>query len=175
MLDHDAALRQAVSDKQEAEAARNAKSKEIGKAKASGDEARFEQLRKEVAEAKDVIEAAGEQEAAARAELDKLLYGTPNIPMPDVPEGEDEAGNVEQHKWGTPNARVERAEWYSGPCRSRRWPEKRYRTAANGFRSGRGDERGTVRRAARQSLRSLNARYRPSCSTSKRSRMAMRK
>ena len=104
MLDHDAAVRKAVSDKQEAEAARNAKSKEIGKAKASGDEALFEQLRKEVADAKDVIEAAGEQEAAARAELDKLLYGTPNIPLPDVPEGEDEDGNVEQHKWGEPNA-----------------------------------------------------------------------
>lgn len=106
MLDHDVAVRKAVADKQDAEAARNAKSKEIGKAKASGDEALFEQLRKEVAEAKDVIEAAGEQEAAARAELDKLLLGTPNVPMPDVPEGEDEAGNVEQHKWGEPNARL---------------------------------------------------------------------
>lgn len=104
MLDHDAAVRKAVSDKQEAEAARNAKSKEIGKAKASGDEALFEQLRKEVADAKDVIEAAGEQEAAARAELDELLLGTPNIPMPDVPEGEDEDSNVEQHQWGEPNA-----------------------------------------------------------------------
>ena len=105
MLDHDAAVRKAVSDKQEAEAARNAKSKEIGKAKASGDEVLFEQLRKEVANAKDVIEAAGEQEAAARAELDKLLYGTPNIPMSDVPEGEDEDSNVEQHQWGDPAKR----------------------------------------------------------------------
>lgn len=106
MLDHDSAVRKAVSDKQEAESARNAKSKEIGKAKASGDEALFEQLRAEVAEAKEVIEAAGEQEAAAREELDKLLLGTPNIPMPDVPVGEDEAGNAEQHKWGEPNARL---------------------------------------------------------------------
>jgi seryl-tRNA synthetase len=106
MLDHDAAVRKAVSDKQEAESARNAKSKEIGKAKASGDEALFEQLRAEVAAAKDVIEAAGEQEVAARKELDALLYGTPNIPMPEVPEGEDEEGNLEQHKWGEPNAHV---------------------------------------------------------------------
>ena len=106
MLDHDAAVRKAVADKQDAEAARNAKSKEIGKAKASGDEALFEQLRAEVAEAKSVIETAGEQEDAARAELDKLLLGTPNIPMPDVPVGEDEDGNVEQHKWGEPNARL---------------------------------------------------------------------
>ena len=106
MLDHDAAVRKAVADKQEAEAARNAKSKEIGKAKASGDEALFELLRAEVADAKSVIETAGEQEDAARAELDKLLLGTPNIPMPDVPVGEDEDGNLEQHKWGEPNARL---------------------------------------------------------------------
>ncbi len=106
MLDHDGAVRKAVSDKQAAESERNAKSKQIGQAKASGDDALFEQLRKEVADAKGVIEAAGEQEAAAREELDKLLLGTPNIPMPDVPEGEDEAGNVEQHKWGEPNARL---------------------------------------------------------------------
>ena len=106
MLDHDAAVRKAVADKQDAESARNAKSKEIGKAKASGDEALFEQLRAEVADAKKVIETAGEQEAAAREELDKLLLGTPNIPMPDVPVGEDEDGNVEQQKWGDPNARM---------------------------------------------------------------------
>lgn len=106
MLDHDAAVRKAVADKQEAESARNAKSKEIGKAKASGDDALFEQLRAEVADAKGIIEAAGEQEAAAREELDKLLLGTPNIPMPDVPVGEDEAANVEQHVWGAPNARL---------------------------------------------------------------------
>lgn len=106
MLDHDAAVRKAVADKQEAESARNAKSKEIGKAKASGDDALFEKLRAEVADAKGIIDAAGEQEDAARAELDKLLLGTPNIPMPDVPEGTDEDGNVEQHLWGEPNARL---------------------------------------------------------------------
>ena len=102
ILAHDGALRQAVTDKQEAEQARNAKSKEIGKAKASGDEALFEKLRAEVAEAKDVIEAAGEQEESARALLDELLLGLPNLPLAEVPEGADEAGNVEQKRWGTP-------------------------------------------------------------------------
>ena len=71
ILAHDTALRKAATDKQEAEAARNAKSKDIGKAKASGDDALFEQLRAEVAEAKDTIEAAGEQEAAAKALLEE--------------------------------------------------------------------------------------------------------
>lgn len=104
ILAHDTALRQALTDKQEAESARNAKSKLIGKAKASGDEAEFEKLRAEVAAAKDTIEAAGEQEAAAREALDELLLGLPNLPLADVPEGADEEGNVEQKKVGTPTA-----------------------------------------------------------------------
>lgn len=104
ILAHDAALRQALTDKQEAESARNANSKLIGKAKASGDEAEFERLRDEVAKAKETIEAAGEQEAAARKELDGLILGLPNLPLDEVPEGEDEADNAEQKKVGTPTA-----------------------------------------------------------------------
>jgi len=104
ILAHDGAVRQAVTDKQEAEAARNAKSKEIGKAKASGDEALFEKLRAEVAEAKDTIEAAGEQEEYARGLLNDLLMGTPNLPLDDVPVGADEDANVEVKRKGTPRA-----------------------------------------------------------------------
>ena len=99
---HDAALRTAVTDKQEAEKLRNETSKLIGRAKASGDEAEFERLRKIVADAKDTIEAAGEQEEAARKLLDDLLYGLPNIPLDEVPEGQDEDSNVEQARWGEP-------------------------------------------------------------------------
>ncbi|MCA8891555.1 MAG: serine--tRNA ligase [Hyphomonas sp.] len=99
---HDAALRTALTDKQEAEKLRNETSKLIGKAKASGDEAEFERLRKVVADAKETIEACAEQEEAARAELNELLYGLPNLPLDDVPEGQDEDANVEQHRWGEP-------------------------------------------------------------------------
>jgi len=101
---HDAALRTAVTDKLEAEKLRNETSKLIGRAKASGDEAEFERLRKIVADAKDTIEAAGEQEEAARKLLDDLLYGLPNIPLDEVPEGQDEDSNVEQARWGEPKA-----------------------------------------------------------------------
>lgn len=104
ILAHDTALRKAATDKQDAEAVRNAKSKLIGKAKASGDEALFEQLRAEVAEAKDSIEAAGEQEAAAKALLDDILMGLPNLPMADVVVGANEDDNVEVAKWGTPRS-----------------------------------------------------------------------
>ncbi|KCZ66445.1 hypothetical protein L53_03745 [Hyphomonas sp. L-53-1-40] len=94
---HDAALRTAVTDKQEAEKLRNETSKLIGRAKASGDEAEFERLRKIVADAKDTIE-------AARKLLDDLLYGLPNIPLAEVPEGQDEDGNVEKARWGEPKS-----------------------------------------------------------------------
>ena len=104
ILAHDGALRKAVTDKQEAESARNANSRLIGQAKAKGDEAEFERLRAVVAEAKDTIEAAGEQEAAAREALDDILLGLPNIPLDDVPTGEDEDANVEQKHIGTPTA-----------------------------------------------------------------------
>ena len=104
ILAHDGAVRTAVTDKQEAEKLRNETSKLIGRAKASGDEAEFERLRKIVADAKDTIEAAGEQEEAARKLLDDLLYGLPNIPLDEVPEGQDEDSNVEQARWGEPKA-----------------------------------------------------------------------
>ena len=106
ILKHDEALREAVTAKQEAESARNAKSKEIGKAKASGDDALFEQLRAEVAAAKQTIETAGEAEAAAQEARDAILMSTPNVPLPEVPEGEDEAGNAEQKTWGEPGAQL---------------------------------------------------------------------
>ncbi|HPF23129.1 MAG TPA: serine--tRNA ligase, partial [Hyphomonas sp.] len=99
---HDAALRTALTDKQEAEKLRNETSKLVGKAKASGDEAEFERLRAVVANAKETIDACAEQEEAARVLLDELLYSLPNIPLDEVPAGADEHGNVEQHRWGTP-------------------------------------------------------------------------
>ena len=99
----DEQLRAAKTAKQEAESARNANSKLIGKAKASGDDAEFERLRAEVATAKETIEQMGEQETALGAQLDDILLGLPNRPLADVPEGEDEESNVQQgNGWGDP-------------------------------------------------------------------------
>jgi len=99
LLAHDGALRQAISDKQAAESTRNANSKLIGKAKATGDDTEAQRLMAAVASAKQTIETAGEQEAAARAELEGLLLGLPNVPLDDVPDGADEAHNVEHAAW----------------------------------------------------------------------------
>ena len=99
---HDAALRVAVTDKQDAEKLRNETSKLIGRAKAGKNEEEAARLMAIVAEAKDTIEAAGEQEAAARGLLDDLLMGLPNLPLADVPDGPDEHANVEKSRWGEP-------------------------------------------------------------------------
>jgi len=98
ILDQDALIRKAKQVVQEAEAARNKSSKLIGQAMAKGDKEEAERLKTEVAGAKNVIAAMGAQVEGEQAQLHKLLSETPNIPFADVPEGEDEDGNVELHK-----------------------------------------------------------------------------
>jgi seryl-tRNA synthetase len=98
----DEKVRAAILLKQEAETARNARSKEIGKAKATKDEALAATLMDEVAAAKATNEKAGADEAAATTERDDLLARLPNLPFEDVPQGADEHANVEVRKHGTP-------------------------------------------------------------------------
>lgn len=98
----DTQVREAVTIKQSAETDRNANSKLIGKAKAEGNEDEFIRLRDNVAQAKKEIESAEKQENAAREQLDSILLGLPNIPLDDVPLGEDEASNIEVSRWGQP-------------------------------------------------------------------------
>jgi len=81
---------------------RNAASKEVGRAKASGDEAEFERLRALVADKKAEIARLEEEAKAKDAALQEVLAGLPNLPYDDVPDGADEADNVEIHRWGTP-------------------------------------------------------------------------
>ena len=102
ILDIDAGRREKIAAAEAAQAERNAASKEVGAAKARGDEAEFERLRALVAEKKDEI---ARLEAEAKAEDERLrdiLMGLPNLPHDDVPEGANESDNVEIHRWGTP-------------------------------------------------------------------------
>lgn len=85
-----------------AAAAQNAASKEVGAAKARGDEAEFERLRALVAEKKAEIARLNDEAAAEDVALRDMLMGIPNLPLPEVPEGRDEADNVEIRRWGNP-------------------------------------------------------------------------
>ena len=100
----DEARRACILAAETAQADRNAASKDVGAAKARGDDAEFERLRALVSEKKDEI-ARLEDEAKARdAALHDMLATIPNLPAADVPDGADEAANVEINRWGTPRA-----------------------------------------------------------------------
>ena len=96
--------RAAATSAQEALARRNEASKAIGQAMGKGDTATAEALKAEVATLKTDLPALEQAERDAAADLDAVLAALPNIPAADVPDGADEAGNVEVARWGTPRA-----------------------------------------------------------------------
>ncbi|RKS84643.1 seryl-tRNA synthetase [Orbus hercynius] len=82
------------------QAERNARSKSIGEAKARGED---------IALVREEVNKLGEKLDSAKKQLDELLLqikdiyaAIPNIPDDNVPDGKDEADNVEISKWGTP-------------------------------------------------------------------------
>ena len=83
-------------------AERNAASRDVGAAKARGDEAEFARLRALVAEKKDETARLEAEAGHADAALRELLLGIPNSPLADVPDGPDETANVELRRWGSP-------------------------------------------------------------------------
>ncbi|MBN9006453.1 MAG: serine--tRNA ligase [Rhizobiales bacterium] len=100
LLAIDEKRRAAILASEQAQARRNAASKEIGDAKKAKDEARAAKLMAEVAELKTSMP---EMETAAKAadeELKKALAEIPNLPLDEVPDGADEHGNVQHHVFG---------------------------------------------------------------------------
>jgi seryl-tRNA synthetase len=100
LLAIDEKRRAAILKSEQAQARRNAASKEIGEAKKAKDEARAAVLMGEVAELKTTMP---QLEAAAKVadeELSRELAAVPNLPLDDVPDGTDEHGNVRRHVFG---------------------------------------------------------------------------
>lgn len=83
---------------QELQSERNSKSKNIGKAKANGED--IQPLLDEVAHLGDALKAAEEELGAVQSQLDALMLTIPNLPHESVPDGKDENDNVEIRKWG---------------------------------------------------------------------------
>ncbi len=100
LLAIDARRRAAIQAAEAALQERNRASKEVGAAKGRGDEAEFERLRALVATKKDEIARLEEEAKAAQEELDDRLLRLPNLPYDSVPDGADEADNVELRRWG---------------------------------------------------------------------------
>jgi seryl-tRNA synthetase len=98
----DEARRKHIAELQKAQEQRNAASKEIGKAKATGDEARAQALIDEVARLKVFLPQAEAEEKRFEGELRSELAMIPNVPAADVPVGKDEQANVELRRDGKP-------------------------------------------------------------------------
>ncbi|MFM8746416.1 MAG: serine--tRNA ligase [Aestuariivirga sp.] len=100
LLAADAERRDQVQKLQEAQARRNAASKEVGEAMKSGDKTRAEALKAEMAGLKETIAAGEARERAIDERLNAMLAVIPNLPLDEAPDGKDETGNVEVRRWG---------------------------------------------------------------------------
>ncbi|MEP2718224.1 serine--tRNA ligase [Pseudophaeobacter sp.] len=98
----DEARRAKIQQAEEAQAAQNKAAKEIGAAKAKGDNETFERLRAEVSEKKAQVAALQTEAKELDAKQTDMLARIPNLPAEDVPQGADEEDNVEVNRWGTP-------------------------------------------------------------------------
>ncbi len=102
ILKHDEARRQHLTKLHEAQARRNAASKEIGKAKGAKDEATAAKLMQEVAELKGVIQEGEADERGHDRAVVELLETIPNLPREEVPDGKEAEDNKEVRRVGTP-------------------------------------------------------------------------
>jgi seryl-tRNA synthetase len=102
LLALDAAVRRLQTELQDKQARRNARSKEIGRLRASGEAA--EAAIAEVAALKAEIQDGEEELRRQTAELEARLATLPNILADDVPDGPDESANLEVRRWGEPRA-----------------------------------------------------------------------
>jgi seryl-tRNA synthetase len=100
LLEIDERRRALIGRLEHAQARRNAASKDIGEAKKKKDEATAAKLMAEMTELKAAIPAMEAEEKSVSDELGKALAQIPNLPLPEVPDGTDEHGNVEHHKFG---------------------------------------------------------------------------
>lgn len=96
----DSERRARITAAETAQAEQNKASKEVGAAKASGDEAEFERLRALVAEKKAEVASLQAEAKTFDAQLDDMLARIANTPAGDVPDGRDESDNVEVTRWG---------------------------------------------------------------------------
>jgi seryl-tRNA synthetase len=89
---------QIESDRLRAE--RNASAKAVGQAKAKGEDAAFLLARGEALGAE--LQSVEKQLDVIQADLHSLQLGLPNLLHASVPDGADEAANVELRRWGDP-------------------------------------------------------------------------
>ena len=89
---------------EELQSQRNSLSKQIGMLKGKGQHAEADAVMAQVGAIKTELDASAARLDVIQTELQALLLAVPNLPHETVPLGEDEHGNVEVRRWGTPKA-----------------------------------------------------------------------
>jgi seryl-tRNA synthetase len=102
LLEIDRERREVVQKLQDAQAGRNAASKEIGQALARKDQAAAAALKDEVQNLKTQIQLGEEKERQLAEKLRQRLSELPNLPLDEVPDGADETSNREVLRQGKP-------------------------------------------------------------------------
>jgi seryl-tRNA synthetase len=100
LIELDERRRHAILKAEQAQARRNAASKDIGAAKKNKDEAAAATLMAEVNAIKELMPALEAEEKKLSKELNDALAAIPNLPADDAPDGKDEHDNVEHHHFG---------------------------------------------------------------------------
>ena len=100
ILSIDGRRRAIIRVNESAQAERRTASEAIRIAKSNKDEQSASQLAARVAELKETISTTDVEQKGVQKELDDLLARIPNLPLDEVPDGEDEKDNVEHHHFG---------------------------------------------------------------------------
>ena len=103
VLELDAQIRAAITQRDDLNAERNRVSKDIGQARSRGQEA-SEEVRAQMRQIGDQADALNEQTKVLGDKLSGLMLTLPNLPQDDVPVGEDETGSVIIRQNGEPPA-----------------------------------------------------------------------
>ena len=100
LIEIDERRRTAIQRAEAALARRNAASREIGAAKKSNEETTAQALIAEIARLKEELPELEAEAKKRSTELDDELAQIPNLPLSEVPDGNDAGDNVEHHHFG---------------------------------------------------------------------------
>ena len=114
---------------------RNQKSSEIGTLMRKGKKEEAENIKKEIADYGDKIEALQNQEKELTEKIREIMLSIPNIIADDVPIGKDDTENVELEKFGDPVVPNFEIPYHADICNALNGLDKESagRTSGNGF------------------------------------------
>ncbi|MCY4541423.1 MAG: serine--tRNA ligase [Rhodobacteraceae bacterium] len=102
ILELDRRRRRRIARAEKLRAEQKAASRKIGRAKAEGDMAKFDVLRRKVSEARETMTVLDREASEADDALRQLLLTIPNRAFKDVPDGSSEDDNLVVRTWGEP-------------------------------------------------------------------------